>query len=132
MPTHRPIECPHCHQMANIQLVYTPKQVAHLLNRSYTSVVHLMDKGQLGFRYRLKNGWTATRCVDYFQLWDFIENTYPTVQQLKSLHPNTTIQAINRIKSWRNKGRETARQTRQRKQAEAAKREAELNDTTKP
>lgn len=104
MPSHNPVSCPHCHKLANIQLVYDVSQVAHLLNISPGSVNWLLSTGKLKFRYRLRSGVSVRRVVDYFQLWDYILSELPTPEDLESEGINRTARAIRKIQAWHRAG----------------------------
>lgn len=102
-----PLFCDSCHQKMNIQLIYSARQVAHMLNVPLSVVNFYMADGRLKFRYRLLSGQSLRRVVDYIQLWDFIGEFLPRPEDLKSTDLSKTKQAISRITEWHRRNAKT-------------------------
>ncbi len=113
-----PIYCRHCGKVATYQLIYSLDQVEHLLKKNRGQVQNMFREGKLKFRYELRTGWCARRVVDYFQLWDYIDNHLPRPEDLESTKLNPTLRAIKRILGWNSDGQRQARATMERKRAE--------------
>jgi len=123
MADNGPIYCRHCGKFASFQLIYNDLQVAHLLKKSRGQVRNMMKEGKLEFRYELKTGWSVRRVVDYYQLWDYINNHLPRPSDLKSTKLTPTMRSISRILSWERDGQKKAKITRERKMAEKQRRQ---------
>ncbi len=119
------IFCRHCGKIATYQLVYDVLQVAHLLRKNGSQVRNMMKEGKLEFRYELKTGWSVRRVVDYFQLWDYINNHLPRPSDLASDKLNPTMRAIARILEWERDGQKKAKITRERKRADKQRQQSE-------
>lgn len=113
-----PLFCESCNRKLNVQLVYSSRQVAHMLNVPLRVVFRWMAEGRLKFRYRLLGAASLRRVVDYIQLWDFIHEYLPTPADLESPHLTKTNQAIRRILEWQRRGAATSRAKMAKKRAE--------------
>jgi len=116
-----PLFCESCNRNLNLQLVYSSRQVAHLLNVPQKVIHRWMAEGRLQFRYRLLGASSVRRVVDYFQLWAYVTQYLPTPADLESPHLTKTQASIKRIIEWHRKGARTvvARAAKKRAEREA-------------
>ena len=118
MEHNSPIYCRHCGKHASLQLIYSIPQVAHLLKKSRGQVQNMLREGKLKFRYELRTGWCARKVVDFYQLWDYIDNHLPRPEDLESEKLNPTLRSIARILEWHRDGQRRSKATIERKRAE--------------
>ena len=131
-PSEGPLFCEFCRRKFSLQLIYSPRQAAHILNVSLSTLRFYMTDHRLKFRYRLlRGGQRVYRVVDLNQLWEFIEEYLPTPEALQSSHQTKTRWTIKRITDWHKlSGRKSGELSRQRKIArDAAKSKSGSDDT---
>lgn len=114
-----PLYCQACGEKFNLQIIFSARQVAHMLNVPLTVVNFYMREGRLKYRYKLMSGRSVRRVVDYNQLWEFIGEYLPRPEDLASSNLSKTKAAIKRITDWHRRNAKTLYKYAAKRRAES-------------